>query len=334
MESNLDLTAIFLTNFFPAIAGTYNGLFYPASGVRAENSGMLYNLVLRNTGAFTGQLLTAATNYHFATNFDSSGNAAFNLGALNVALTLNTATLQIIGTVSGSRFSANLIGDLASKVLQPTSYTLLLSPTAGVSAVSPPGDGFALVSNKAGIVTLSGALADGTSYSQAVPVSANGDVPVYASLYTKTASTNTGLLLGWINLTNLEAAAPTNALTWIKKPSRATMLYTNGFTNILSVRGGVWVAPRAGTAAISLIDGEVVLTNGGFSSEIALISVNSNNLMTSPTNSLSGYINPKNGFLVITADGITNYGAVVQATTNGGGYFLTSTNAGGMILQP
>jgi hypothetical protein len=118
-----------------------------------------------------------------------------------------------------------------------------------MSADSPPGDGYALVTNRAGVVTLNGALADGTQYHQTVPVSQNGDVPVYVSLYKSRASTNSGLLLGWINLTNLQAMPPVDTLTWIKKPSRPPNLYTDGFTNILTVEASTGTGPPPKAAA-------------------------------------------------------------------------------------
>ncbi|HEX3718291.1 MAG TPA: hypothetical protein VH595_10015 [Verrucomicrobiae bacterium] len=343
MQSNLVLTATFIPNFFPVVTGTYNGLFYPPGGVTEETSGMLYNLALRDTGSFSGQILTTTTNYHFATNFDAAGNAEFKIGSLRVALKLEMTASEIIGTVSSRQFLANLTADLASNVLQPASYTILFSPTKDVSPVSPTGEGYALIANKSGAVTLSGALADGTAYSQVVPVSQNCDVPVYASLYTKAAGANTGLLLGWINLTNLQATAPTNVLAWIKKPLRLPNLYTNGFTNLLSVQGGVWSVPPPHSPAISLTNGQLIISNASLVLDFTNVVVHDDNSLTSlaaePTNSLSGSINPQTGRVTVTIandDGgiITNYGAVVQTTTNGGGYFLTATNGGSMILEP
>jgi hypothetical protein len=60
----------------------------------------------------------------------------------------------------------------------------------------------------------------------------------------------------------------------------------------------------------------------------------------SPANSLMGTINPKTGLLTITfGDGsgkatATGFGAVLQNSTNAGGYFLTKTNAGSILLSP
>jgi hypothetical protein len=345
MQSNLVLTAAFVTNFFPPVAGVYNGLFFPpAAPVRVQTSGMLYNLALRGTGAFSGKFLAAGMSYPFATNFDISGNASFEAGPLQVELTLVTGTQQIIGTISEAGTTAVLIADLASNTLPSTEYTMLFSPTLSAND-SPPGDGYVLVTNHEGVVTLSGALADGTRYSQTVPVSQAGDVPVYASLCTKAASTNRGLLLGWINLTNLQAAAPTNTLTWIKQKQlfSSPTLYTNGFTNLLSTRGAPWMAPPAGTPALSFTNGELLLSNTDLFLAFTNVSVNDDGLVDAgglPTNSLSGSINPKTGLLTLVfGDGHGHatesaFGALLQDTTNAGGFFLSTTNAGYMELQP
>ncbi|MGA2554692.1 MAG: choice-of-anchor tandem repeat GloVer-containing protein, partial [Verrucomicrobiota bacterium] len=343
MQSNLVLTANFVSNFFSAAAGTYNGLFFPAGGVAEETSGMLYNLVLLNSGACSGSLLTAGKAYPFATNFDVSGHATFTVGRLQVDLALDSSIPQISGTVSSPQWTANLTADLASNTLPSAEYTMLFSRSANVSAISPPGDGYALVTNFAGMVTLSGALADGTSYSQRVPVSKAGDLPVYASLYTNGANTNAGLLLGWINLTHLQAAAPAPALAWIKKPSPSSSRYTNGFTNILSVQGAPWTNPPGKISAISLTNGQLVISSTGLLLAFSNIVVSNNtltNLGVLPTNSVTGFINPKTGLLNLSfasGNGSASnsaFGAILQNTTNAGGFFLTPTGAGFLKLQP
>jgi hypothetical protein len=341
MQSNLVLTATFDSNFFPAAAGTYNGLFYPANAVAVETSGMLNNFVLRNTGACSGSLLQAGQRYPFTANFDASGKTAFSAGPLQVDLTLDSTNPQITGTVSGSGWTANLVADLASDNLPSAEYTILFEASTNVPADSPPGDGYALVTNHAGIVTLSGAMADGTSYSQNVPVSRSGDLPVYAVLYTNQANPNPGLLLGWINLTNLQAAAPSNVLTWIKNQNASAALYTNGFTNILSSQGALWTNPPAKSSAISLTDGQLVISNSGLFLAFTNIAVSNNiltNLSVPPTNLLTGAINPKTGLLTFTFDSGNGTsratGVILQNTTNAGGFFLTPTNAGAFNLQP
>jgi len=256
---------------------------------------------------------------------------------LKVDLTLDITNRQITGTVSNTQWSANLIADFASSSLPSAQYTLLFSPSGQVSPISPPGDGYALVKDHLGTVTLTGALADGASYSQTVSASGTGDIPVYASLYA-----NTGLLLGWINLTNLEAPSPANQLTWIKKPSRAPALYPNGFTNILTLQGSPWTNPPAKEPAISLTNGDLLISNA--SPELVFtftnVTVNNNNVLLggNPARTFAGSINPRSGLLTLTFE-TTNkssakaYGAVLQNQAAAGGYFLTTTNAGSVLLQ-
>jgi len=340
MSTNLTLQANFSSNIFLAGAGTYNGLFYPtnsANAVAEETSGMLYNLLLKKTGAFTATLLTGSKKYPVSANFDVSGQSFFKAGQLKVDLTLDITNRQITGTVSNTQWSANLIADFASSSLPSAQYTLLFSPSGQVSPISPPGDGYALVKDHLGTVTLTGALADGASYSQTVSASGTGDIPVYASLYA-----NTGLLLGWINLTNLEAPSPANQLTWIKKPSRAPALYPNGFTNILTLQGSPWTNPPAKEPAISLTNGDLLISNA--SPELVFtftnVTVNNNNVLLggNPARTFAGSINPRSGLLTLTFE-TTNkssakaYGAVLQNQAAAGGYFLTTTNAGSVLLQ-
>jgi hypothetical protein len=343
MQSNLVLTANFVSNFFAAAAGTYNGLFSPADAVAVETSGMLYHSVLRSTGSCSGALLLAGKRYPFTASFDVSGHSAFSAGPLQVDLALDSATPQITGTVSTPQWTADLNAELASNTLPSAEYTILFSPSTNVSADSPPGDGYALVTDQAGLITLSGALADGASYNQTVPVSRTGDLPVYAVLYTNTAHPDPGLLLGWINLTNLQAAAPSNALAWIKKPSPSPTHYTNGFTNILFSQGALWTNPPGKTPAISLSNGLLVISNTDLNLTFTNIAVSNNtlaNLSVLPTNSLTGSINPKTGLLTLTfADGNGNatnraYGVFLQNNTNAAGFFLTPTNAGSFNLLP
>jgi hypothetical protein len=55
---------------------------------------------------------------------------------------------------------------------------------------------------------------------------------------------------------------------------------------------------------------------------------------------LTGTLNPRTGLLTINYGNgtgkttTTGYAAILQNSTNGGGYFLTKTNAGAVILQP
>jgi hypothetical protein len=85
----------------------------------------------------------------------------------------------------------------------------------------------------------------------------------------------------------------------------------------------------------------LVISNAGLLLTYTNIAVRANslkNLGALPTNSLTGSINPKTGLLTLTfAHGKTTqdaWAAILQDTTNAGGFFLTPTNAGSLELQP
>jgi hypothetical protein len=343
MESNMTLTANFVTNPFLPSVGIYNGLFWSsnADGFLEETAGMLYHLVLTNDGTYSGKLLLGATNYLLAGRFSFSGQATNSFGTnpaggpLVVEMTLETVPAKIIvGTVSSNSWRANLTAELGVTSLSEE-YTLLFPTSSSDTTNTPPGDGYALVTNHAGMVTLTGAMADGTAFNETVPESQSGDIPIYASLYS-----NTGVLIGWVNLANLQAGAPTNTLTWIKEPSKAAVLYPGGFTNTLSVQGAPWFNS---TPAIALDKGVLSLTNAA-TNLVFTVAVLTNNTVAklggAPPNSLTGTVDPKTGFLKIhfgngngasTTEGL---GAFLQDQNTANGFFLTPTNAGALFLAP
>ena len=75
-------------------------------------------------------------------------------------------------------------------------YTLAMPGEEGEPGC-PEGSGYGLVTvDTGGNVVMSGWLADGTVMSQSVPVSPEGDWPLYVSLYS-----GKGLLMAWLNFT-------------------------------------------------------------------------------------------------------------------------------------
>jgi len=345
MASNMTLTANFVTNFFIPARGIYNGLFYNTNtnGIAWETSGMLYNLSLKTNGAYSGKLYIAGTNYPLAGSFNLSGSSVAGVGPTNtsngqlrVELTLDKAlTNRITGTVYNTRWTNQLFALASNNVLSSNEYTVLLTNT---TANTPPGDGYALVTNHADSYTFSGALADGTAFSQTVPASQSGDLPIYASLYG-----NTGLLLGWINMTNGDSLAARNVLTWIRKASGSAAVYPGGFTNSLVAQSSPWtnlaLIPHAlSVSNVVAITFPFVVTNLDFNVEVAETNTfggtNSLNL-----DSLHGSIANKTGRLVVTFVNVngtsnTGVGAILQNTGVGGGFFTNSTGSFSLTPNP
>jgi uncharacterized repeat protein (TIGR03803 family) len=330
MQSNMVLQADFVTNFFLAEAGIYNGLFY-GSNVTVQTAGMLSGLIVGPRGGYSGTLILQGLRFGLSGTFDIAGQATnvisrsiANGGALDVSITLNSSAItgQVSGTNVGG-WTSLLTADRASNTLGSSEYTLLIPPATN----SPPGYGYALLTNHAGIVFLNGRVADGTAFSQSVRISAAGDVPLYASLYG-----NQGLLTGWLNLSG---GAPTGNLWWIKN---------NGFTNVINVEGSGWSNPPVHQPALTLSSGQLILSGGILSTSLVFtVSVNDNNtlaVLAGPTNSLSGSINPRTGLLKISFGNgdrravTTGFGAALQNSNSGGGYFGNTASAGSIILQP
>ncbi len=340
MTQDLSIVAAFDQNFFPAFTGVYNGLFYDTNNPAEETAGMLSGLTLNSLGGYSATLKLNGGAYAFTGGFDGRSNAtaiinrAASLGGpITISMTLGQ-TPQITGQVKSAAGTGYLIANISARSSGTAQYTMLMAPSDTVTPGSPPGDGYGLLTDNAGTVTLTGALADGTAFSQSVQSDAAGDVPVYASLYA-----NTGLLLGWINLTNFVNETPADmALIWIKKAAR-TGRYSGGFTNSLAVNGSPWIA----TTPFALANGgNLVVSNSALSLNYN-VSVNNNIISAAsppPTNSLRASINSRNGLLsVIFGNGAgrattTGTGVVLQNQSSGGGYFLNASEAGAVLLSP
>jgi hypothetical protein len=346
MESNLVVVAYFTTNIFIAGSGTYNGLFYDdINGVTEQTAGMLSQLKIESTGVYSGKLLLNGASNSLAGSFNASGVASNQVarsasagGPVTVEMTLQWTTGQINGRVSGSSpepWTSTLFAEAAAASPVSGEYTLLLLPSTNAGAAIPPGDGYLLLTNHLGQLAFSGALADGSAVSQAPPLGRLGGVPVFVNLYS-----HTGLLLGWLALTNGEIE-PETQMVWIK-PSASSGLFASGFTNPLTVIAGGWTNPPAHISSIVLPSGTLVISNVTVDLTSA-VSIATNTIIPeagSPVESLAGTINPKTGQLTVTfkigssTTTTTAYGAILQDSTNAGGYFLTQTNAGSLLLTP
>jgi hypothetical protein len=373
MQSNLVLTANFVTNPFLAVAGSYNGLFYPTDGatnvVTEAGSGFISVAIASNSaGAYTAKLLLDGETNSFSGSFNLTGIAQqTNLArkgrtpvSVTLSLDFNPANALISGSVSNeagwnSVIQANRA--VFSATANPATnyaghFTLLFPPETNAPVESPDGCGYAAVTNTlAGISTLGGALADGTPFLWSVPIAGNGGIPLYQSLYS-----GKGSLLGWICFTN-EPPQNVSANSWVSwiKPSIPKTLYPSGFTNLTGVLGSPYTnTAKSGVPVLNLTNATLLLTNGDLTNNILLytnIGTNqfSRNTLTnldagdtnlSPTNHLLIAINTNNGVVTITfreTGAKTNtvaHGAVLQNQTHAAGYFLGTNQSGSFLLTP
>ncbi len=343
MTTNLSIQASFVPSPFIPVAGVYNGLFFPTnrSLLSEQTAGMVSHLTLGPLGAYTGRFLLDGASYPLSGIFDIFGNSSNYIprapargGPLHVALAVAWTNNQITGVVVSTNepgwVATNYLEQSAAPLAISGQYTMLLPPSTNAAGEVPPGYGFVLLTNHLGSLILKGALPDGSAFSQSVPIGKFGNVPLFASLYG-----NAGFVLGWINLANGTPQGESN-LIWIK-PAARSGLFTNGFTNWLSVQGSTWVADDPlplSSATLSISNSSLDLTY-----QVAL---SNNTVLTQsgPANSLRGALNPKTGALkLIFGDGdgkatAAGYAAFLQDQTNAGGFFVTKTNAGSISLQP
>jgi hypothetical protein len=344
MAAGTILEANFVTNPFLATKGTYNGLFSATNGqVTEQTAGMLKGLMIGTKGTYGGTLLIGGAGHGFSGTFSLGGQATNKIvrstaqgGNLILVLTLSTpsnAAPVVSGSITASNWvSTNLTADLATNATFSSAFTMTVPPDTNNPASNsiPVGSGYAVITNHTGSIKITGALADGTAFTQSVSASQTGDVPVYASLYG-----NKGLLLGWLSLDPANAGS----LQWVH-PTAKTGLFTNAFVSTNAIALSTWTNPPAITSpptnllVLNGLHGVITQTN-------AYVIAISNNykigLVSGPT-ALSGTLNPKTGLLSLTlGTGETKQtatGVILLDTTNGGGYLLNKTNSAAISLKP
>jgi len=274
MGSNLAIVANFVPNPFLAAAGKFNGLFYETNvdrGVLHGSSGF-FTLTLSGSGSYSASILSGGLKLAASGQLDLDGKATNTIprkgtNALVVTWWVDLAGHDtVIGTASDSiaGWSAPLNGDRAvfSKTSPCTNagkYTFTL-PGLPHDLFVPGGDSYGTVSiDSNGVASIKGYLADKTSAVQRAPLSKNGELPLYVSLYT-----GKGSILAWLAFTNRTGDDFHGDLNWSKPPQpTAKGYYPQGFTtNQNTLVGSRYVAPVGTTGRVLAMTNGVVTLNG------------------------------------------------------------------------
>jgi len=243
---------------FKGVEGTYSGLFICANTtVTSSNSGF-FTFTVGASGAFSGKMLFPAYKpIPINTSFYANGELGFslnfpgNLVYVDLYLDLTNGTDVLTGSVfsdENSWISPLVCYRAATKLSTKTTpatgkYILSLDPTNW-----PNTNGYASLSvGSGGILTLSGALPDGASFSESARVSKDGVWPLYVI---PTGYKTNGMLMGWMGWeTNLAPGSSSGQLYWYKAANIGTY-YTNGVNTNVNSTGTNYVAPAADSYSI------------------------------------------------------------------------------------
>lgn len=346
MASNLQIEANFVSNPFTTSKGVFNGLFYEDDQVRLGQSGF-FSLTLSDKGAYSAyvQLGTRKTK--------ASGKLTLNGRATNVVTRPGTNALiitwavgldgsdQITGTVGDGTWTADLLGDRATfhktnAAPQVGNHTLLLLGSSG--DLAPEGDSYGTASvDAAGVVKLKAYLADKSSITGKVPLSKNGQWPLYAPLYG-----GKGALLGWATFSDQPSTDFEGVMSWIKPAIPGPALYPDGFSSEAALLGSRYTPASGNTNRVLNFSNAVVLVSGGnlpasYTNDVLLGA--SGKVTNSGPNSLTMNFTPSSGLFsgsfvpAGVAKGVAFRGVALQKANIAGGYFLGTNTSGRIALE-
>lgn len=343
--TNMVLQANFSPKPPPSAQGSYIGLVFQTNAVSQAGSGF-FTFTLAGDGVFKGRLQIAGASHPLNGQFDAQGRASLAVArssrtplALDLNLDLMSGAEQVTGTLTDGPLRAEMLGDRFAvpgetrKSAFAGKYTLIISESDEEPA-GATGDGFGAVTvDAAGMLRLSGALADGTAINQEVALSPGGVWAIYVPLYG-----GKGSLSGWVAFHRQASSDFAGSLHWIKPPSAQDKLFPDGFTRKMSVLGSTYVPPTAGAGIVNHPRAAVAFSGGTLPELIAnVVTVGDNQKITvvfdggnklkinlaSATGLFSG------SFVHSVTHATTSFeGAWLQRLNLGSGYFLDAGRSG------
>lgn len=285
-------------------SGKYNGLFFEAAGVNDNTSGFIQFKINPKFKA-SGKILLDGNPVGFSGGlFNSNGMATLTVkrakfGKPDLTLSVEVADGQVVGTLGNSNWTANVLADF-----QYFSKTNLAEAYTGTYTVFLPGyhnycrgcgrgesegpyapynDGYALVKvTTNGMIKMVGTLPDGMKLAQSVPVSQDGQWPLFRQLYrskelvvnsethqAKLATVGHGSILGWLDFedegshSNVSRGSlyyyaentPSGEIAWTREAWTNAFYYPNGFFIQDEVGGSTYTRPEAGVPVLDFEDG-------------------------------------------------------------------------------
>jgi hypothetical protein len=317
------------------------------------NSGF-FTLTLTTRGTYTARLLSGGFNLAASGQFSLDGTAANTIprkgtNALSVVWFLDLPGHDTLtGTVSDAdgNWQAELNGDRATFNARTNPctlagrYTLLLPGLPGNDFV-PGGHSYGTVGiDSNGVITFKGYLADKTTAAQKVPLSKNGQWPLYVPLYS-----GKGSLLSWAAFSNRAGDDFHGLFHWSKSALPTAKYYPLGFiTNQNTLVGARYAAPVGATnKLLNLTNATLTLTGGnlpvdytnalvlGLGSKVANGGPYKLSLSFTLSSGLfKGSLTPAN----VGARAVSFAGAVMQKSITAAGHFLGTNQSGRVTIEP
>lgn len=361
MQPNLLLRAKFIPNPFISVAGSYNGLFYPANDfgemsvwADSTNSGGI-SFTLSTNGTVQGTINTEGSFLPFTAHLapDLTGTVTVSQSQrqpLALALQVIPDEGAVGGTIArGEEWTSSVLARRraanGSAFAGKYSFLMIGCPT-GTCFIGPPvpfGDSIGTVIVKpTGALEVKGTLSDGYPLHQQTFVSENGYWPVLLQPYA-----GKGIVIGWMNLGNAQDAS---TVYWEKPITPVDDYYPNGFVTHRNTVVMPYSVPQSGHNALNWTNGYFVINSGNLpglmllTNRIEVVNNQVRNLGGDLTN-FSMTISPSNGsFSGAFNDPVTGVhtsykGLILQGSSEffraeTGGWFL-GTNTGGTIrLRP
>jgi hypothetical protein len=254
----------------PAV-GNYCGLFYGSSGVQSGQSGYV-TVTVGSEGRYLARLQSDSGLYSCVGQFDGSGAASNNIkvvrqSPLQLQLQFNQGDPPVLtGTVGNDTWTAGITAYEAvfNARTNPSpfagKYTLVIHGPNDGNLQEPQGNGYGTVSiTPSGQLIFHGTLADGTLVSQVTTISADGQWPLYGSLYG-----GQGQILGWVDFTNAAQSDLSGNLNWIKLPMARARSYPVGFNFMPAVEGSHFTAGTAKAPILDFSNGVLILAGSAF----------------------------------------------------------------------
>jgi hypothetical protein len=343
---NLDLPN---ANPFAPFAGSYNGLFYESNVLHATSGSI--GLTLRDRGTFTGSLWLAGKRYSLSGQFDSNGNSAVILSAAggpitgSLVLDMSPGADRVSGSVGNGSWLASLEAVRAgfdARSHPATNYSgpyTIVFPGSPSGGGLPEGNGYGTMKvDGSGKGTVTGALGDAMPYAYNARLSAEGEFPIYISLYG-----GKGSILGWLTFSSQALSDLNGDLTWTRPAIPASRLYSAGFiTNDQVCVGSRYQKPMVQNRTIDFTNGFAAFSGGNlsapFTNSVALTSSNkiSNQSENRLTLSIALATGAFNGSVVPpgSTKSMSFKGVVLQKQNAGFGLFSGTNQTGAMTLQP